>query len=322
MSKKPLITMSDVMGLLGYSRPSVGRDNMYIPCWNCDTPNTRTPHLNVNFTKNCYRCVRCADNHGGIFSLYSHYTGIAENKARDAIYARLGVNGETAQADVEVWRNYQKEIAELPPECPLADIETRDKTYAALLSRLSLAPDHRKNLKGRGLSDAAIDALGYKTTPYFGTKQIANALLMEGYYLKGVPGFFRDKDGTWNLNLGSWVRGILIPARDENGRIQGLQIRLDKVKKQKFIWLTSVSKQDGCAAETFCHLSGAATQSVLLTEGHMKADIIHYFTGLTVLSVPGVNVLQNLDEMLNNLIQRGLKKGVLAYDMDMGATRS
>ena len=48
----------------------------------------------------------------------------------------------------------------------------------------------------------------------------------------------------------------------------------------------------------------------------MKADIIHAFTGQTVLAVAGINALSHLEEVLENLQQRGTRKIMIAFDMD------
>ncbi len=166
----------------------------------------------------------------------------------------------------------------------------------ALLSKLTLASDHRENLLSRGLTDEQIKVLGYKTTPVVGLTAIAKQLQAEGHYLTGVPGFYHTKEGSWSLVHER--RGILIPARTPDGKIQGLQIRRDNTKRGKFRWISSVGKQDGCKAECWTHISGTPAQTVLLTEGPMKADIITFITGLPVVAVPGVNSLNHLEEML------------------------
>ena len=56
----------------------------------------------------------------------------------------------------------------MKPQASLAPLEERDRVYRALLSRLTLAPDHRENLLRRGLTDEAIERLGYKSTPVVG----------------------------------------------------------------------------------------------------------------------------------------------------------
>ena len=197
----------------------------------------------------------------------------------------------------------------------MTDVDTRDATYTALLGKLSLAPDHRENLLLRGLKDDEVDELGYKTTPVLGYASIAAQLQAEGLYLSGVPGFYRSDDGTWTFIHEK--RGILIPVRDVDGKIQGLQIRRDNVAKRKFRWMSSAEKKDGCKAEGWTHLAGAVQSEIILTEGPMKADIIHALSGSTVLAVPGVNTLTQLKQTLIRLKGVGLKEVKTAFDMDI-----
>ena len=133
-------------------------------------------------------------------------------------------------------------------------------------------------------------------------------------YLAGVPGFYRDDSGAWPFIHEK--RGILIPVRDRYGRIQGLQIRRDNVEKRKFRWVSSTEKKDGCKAEGWTHLSGPVRPMLVLTEGPMKADVINALTGLTVLAVPGVNTLTQLELTLTELRSEGLVEIKTAFDMD------
>lgn len=154
----------------------------------------------------------------------------------------------------------------------------------------------------------------YKTTPVVGMTQIAKQLQSDGLYLAGVPGFYRDDSGAWTFIHEK--RGILIPVRDRYGRIQGLQIRRDNVEKRKFRWVSSTEKKDGCKAEGWTHLSGPVRPMLVLTEGPMKADVINALTGLTVLAVPGVNTLTQLELTLTELRSEGLDEIKTAFDMD------
>ncbi len=197
----------------------------------------------------------------------------------------------------------------------MADIETRHTAYTALLEKLSLASDHTDNLLGRGLKEDEIIQLGYRTTPVVGMAKIAKELVQEGCELSGVPGFYQTESDTWKFTINQ--RGILIPVRDFKGRIQGMQIRRDDVKKRKFRWVSSTELKNGCKAEGWTHLAGLPAETILLTEGPMKADVIHALTGLTVLAVPGVNVLTQLEITLKQLRERGLQKIMTAFDMDM-----
>ena len=184
-------------------------------------------------------------------------------------------------------------------ESMLADVETRHLAYQALLSKLSLAADHRENLLSRGLAELDIERLEYRTTPVVGMAAIAKKLCLDGLHLGGGPGFYKDDSGAWTFVHEE--RGILIPERDRIGRIQRLQIRRDNVAKRKFRWVSSSGRKEGCKAEGWTHLAGPAGPTAILTEGPMKADVIHSLTGMTVLAVPGVNALTQLELTLADL---------------------
>lgn len=299
-------SMWDIVSLLGLPMPTAGKSSYYIQCPCCDE-NPRKKHLNINLKKEVYRCPRCGIS-GGIFDLYSLYTGVPRDKVRKELIERLEPPELITHRKKKMIQPAYKE------ECPLMDIDARHNTYSALLSKLSLAADHRENLLNRGLTEQDIELLGYKTTPVVGMSAIAKQLQSEGLYLAGVPGFYRDDKGTWTFIHEK--RGILIPVRDRLKRIQGLQIRRDNVTKRKFRWVSSTEMNDGCHAEGWTHLAGTVRSTILLTEGPMKADVIHSLTGLTVLAVPGVNSLTQLQMALEDLRDEGLFEIKTAFDMD------
>ena len=299
------IRMWDVISLLGIAYPPSGRSSYYVQCPCCDETSNKK-HLNINLKKEVFRCPRCGIS-GGIFDLYSMYTGVPREEVRRAIIKQLGMpeNNPIIKQQIVLKDN---------EEYPVTDIQTRHATYSALLSKLSLAPDHKENLLSRGLTDGDIRRLGYKTAPVIGMKQLAKQLQADGLYLAGVPGFYRDKDGAWTLIHEK--RGMLIPVRDRFGRIQGLQNRRDNVQKRKFRWVSSAEQTDGCRAEGWTHLAGSVRSTILITEGPMKADVINILTGLTVLAVPGVNSLTQLESTLTELRSEGLVEIKTAFDMD------
>ena len=298
-------SMSEVVSLLNLPGPPGGRNAYYIQCPCCDD-SPRKKHLNINLKKEVFRCPKCGV-HGGIFDLYALYTGVPREKVREALVERLGVPEIRKPVPK---RPLPKEVL----ESPLADIDIRHATYSALLSKLSLASDHRTNLLERGLTETEIERLGYKTMPMVGLSVIAKQLETEGFRLAGVPGFYRDKSGAWTL--ASEKRGILVPAKDRYGRIQGIQVRRDNVKKRKFRWISSIGRTEGCQSHTWTHLAGPVQPTILLTEGPMKADIIYTLDGHTVLSVPGVNALSRLEVTLKDLRNEGLEEIKTAFDMD------
>ena len=188
-----------------------------------------------------------------------------------------------------------------------------DAAYRALLAKLTLASDHQRNLINRGLSPEMIARNGYRTTPLVSGKALSKQLQAEGHTLAGVPGFYM-KDGQWSFVPEQ--RGILIPVRDLQGRIQGLQIQRDNTQKRKFRWVSSASYPDGCRAEGWTHFVGPLRERIILIEGPLKADVVHHLTDQTVLAVPGVNALTQLEKTLLELRQRGVQHIMTAFDMD------
>ena len=302
-----VITMADVISLLGLPGPKDGRTSYNIQCPCCDD-NPRKKHLNINLEKDVFRCPRCGFS-GGMFDLYASYSGVDRRKARETLLARLNIDDSGASSSQ---RRRQRKI--MTEECPITDIDIRDETYRALLGKLSLASDHKLGLLARGFTEEEIIRRGYKSMPVAGNAALARRLLAEGKYLSGVPGFYHTEEGRWSFVHEK--RGILIPARDPDGKIQGLQLRMDNESKRKFRWISSIGKQDGTKAECWTHLAGQPQHTVILTEGPMKADVIHHLTGDTVLAVPGVNSLTHLEETLVYLKEHGTSHIMTAFDMD------
>ena len=306
-----IFSMLDVVGILGLPYPKHGENSYNIKCPCCDDErDPRSKHLNINLRKNVYCCPKCGFS-GGIFDLYAYYAHVPRKDVYKALCARLGT--ERGSNGSSGYTPPAPPIVEVN-ESPLIDIEARHATYSALLSKLSLAQDHRENLRNRGLTDEEIDKLGYKTTPIAGMSMIAKQLRSNGYYLAVVPGFFRKQDGEWTFI--HEARGILIPVRNHNGLIQGLQIRRDNTEKRKFRWVSSADRNDGCKAEGWTHVAGEVATQVILTEGPMKADVINALTGITVIAVPGVNALTQLRATLEVLKGEGVQNIKTAFDMD------
>ena len=88
------------------------------------------------------------------------------------------------------------------------------------------------------------------------------------------------------------------------------------IRHGKFRWVSSSGRTDGCKAEGWVHIAGKPRNMVLLTEGPMKADVIHYLTGQTVLAVAGVNTLTQLELILPQLHEQGVERIMTAFDMD------
>lgn len=212
---------------------------------------------------------------------------------------------------------------------PRASVEHRDAVYTALLySYLVLAKEHEAKLLARGLDPATIRASGYASTPppaY--AANVARALAPMN--LEGVPGFYRE-GGEWQIR--DLPRGFFVPVRDEQGRMQGLQIRLDvPFGKTKYLWFSTgpditnnagrIKYPEGTSSGAPAHYAKPhllrSAQEVTITEGALKADVIAYLTATPVIGFAGVSCFSSdfatrLRETFPNL-----RRVAIAYDRDL-----
>ena len=77
-----------------------------------------------------------------------------------------------------------------------------------------------------------------------------------------------------------------------------------------------LADRPAAAAENWCHVVGPVRESILLIEGYMKADIVHHFTGQTVIAIPGVTSIRHLKLVLDELIGLGVRHVMTCFDMD------
>lgn len=298
--------IDQVMDVLGIQHSS-GKMQENIPCPFCDV-GKRTKHMNVNYAKDCGHCVSCGAG-GGMLDFYIAFTGSSSR-----LEALKEIN---AALEVDEVKSY-KPRAMIPVEkSELADVEARNTGLTMFLNSLTLFESHRISLRARGLTDEEIDRNGYKSVPVLSVTDQLRSLRIKGFVPDGIPGFYQLKNGDWNISKTG--QGIYIPCRDTKGNIQGLQIRLDNTTERKYIWFSSADKLSGTRAKCFCHLTASDNgniDEVIITEGPLKADVIHKYTGSAVLSVPGVNSLTCLADFLTDLKERGCYNVALAYDMD------
>jgi len=197
-------------------------------------------------------------------------------------------------------------------QIPKATPGMLDKAYRILLSELRLSQPHYESLTRRGLSDAEILNLGYKTLPVAGRRELLNVL--QSVQLAGVPGFYLDA-GYWRL---AGPAGIAIPVKDTRGRIAGFQIRCDRAEGGKYKWLSSRGFNAGCSPGTPIHVAGKVSIGceVWITEGPLKADIAALRLGRLVLAVAGVGNWSGVIPIIRELKP---SRAIIAFDMDKSA---
>lgn len=151
---------------------------------------------------------------------------------------------------------------------------------------MNLEPQHRRNLRERGLDDHIIDGNLYRSLPTdWRLRQQVTDRLASRYDLSGVPGFYLQ-DGGWRMT-GFQTGGFLIPVCTKDNLIQGLQIRLDEAppiwvpqpdgsvkqkKGERYRSFSSSHKKTGAASKCFIHVVGDQhSRTLYLTEGPSKS---------------------------------------------------
>ncbi len=147
-----------------------------------------------------------------MLSLYGKIYGVDNQTACKEIKDVLGKNEQAPAYQVRKMEIAPKE-PEISSAMPAPD-DVRHKTYSMFFSMLGLADTHRKNLLKRGFTEQQIEENGYKSTPVFGYKRLTEKLLAAGCIVKGVPGFYQDKDGKWTIHFSNKSSGFLVPVRN------------------------------------------------------------------------------------------------------------
>ena len=211
------------------------------------------------------------------------------------------------------YQDYQQATALDGVAGAIAEKDTRARDI--MLMHLELSPKHKADLLARGLSEERIEQNMYRTLPMSSSaRRFLAGILSDFHNLEGVPGFYVDR-GYWNI-LGH--SGLLVPCRDRNGYIQGLQIRLDDETKpdRKYRWLSSRGKAHGTRSYSYIHVTGNIhARTAYLTEGGLKGDVASFLDhDALFLCFAGVTAIAGLKDALQSM--ENLEEVVVALDMD------
>jgi hypothetical protein len=164
--------------------------------------------------------------------------------------------------------------------------------YRELLHSLYLGTGHLDALRKRGLANADIERFGYRSLPLSGRYRIVQYLIRQfgQEVISKVPGFIqrRGESGAFWTLAGS--PGLVIPVRNVDGTITGLNIRCDEPGDGgRYRWLSS-KRHGGPGPEMIAHvpLHHGDTSIVRVTEGPLKADVATRLSGVLSIGLPGV----------------------------------
>lgn len=317
---------TEVLVLLGI--PFSNKKNTRLTCPVCGKNNF---YMRIDGERNVGKCWSCNFfcNHT---QLYAEMYHLSAKDADREIRERLNIGNNSP-------KEMRKPIAEnvTVKELPIASIETRDIIYRSMIKNLS--GRHLQDMGKRGLTKEEATSLGYISYNNQECRQMASSIIRKGLNLKGVPGFFVDtKTQEWTT---IWLKnGILVPYLDEHRRIQGFQLRKNNEEltkkpdgkyEEKCNWFSSASKNQGCGCKAWYHMAcdfyydfssnqyyPLIGDTLYLTEGAMKGDIIHLIDKKPVIAIPGVSAIAELKRLFTSgfLQKIGVKRIIDVCDMD------
>jgi hypothetical protein len=192
---------------------------------------------------------------------------------------------------------------EAPPPIEIAPIEIRNAVYEELIRRSPAVKYYSQLIDGagglllRGMRES--DAQNYGALPRTQKERAGLARTLNRFIrvrfpeysaqrhsaIIGVPGFWQDETG--NIQLGSPrdynMPLLVIPYRDDEGRIQACQLRLHRNDlrsgEKKYRWLACPFPFRGASSGAPIHFTfKPATlppgQTVIITEGTLKAEVL------------------------------------------------
>lgn len=203
-----------------------------------------------------------------------------------------------------------------------------NEIYTEFLSHLVLAKNHEADLKQRGLELSDIFLHGYKSMPATAFSSAICKRMAAFDDLHNVPGFYR-KGGNWHFIDYRNATGFLIPIRNANYEIVGLQLRRDDDQKPKYLMMSSAWHKDGASSGAPPHyailgIPGLRTSfdSIIVTEGALKANIIAKFANIPTVGIVGVGCF---DEGFPHQLVKAfpnLKECQIAFDMDAATNKA
>ncbi len=298
----PILNVARRCGLVLNDR-TLEREEVEASCPFCGDNGPGKHHLFLNTTRNIFRCVLCGEK-GNSVSLYAKLEGVSNRQAFQAL-----------SEDARIFRFPKQPLSKKPAEREPSSLAVRHSTYHEMLMHLQLSPKHKADLLSRGLSEERIEHNMYRSLPASeSARRLLAGILSDFHTLEGIPGFY-VKDGQWTI---AGCSGLLIPYRDKDGLIQGLQVRLDDETNpaRKYRWLSSRGMAHGTRSRSYIHVTGNfSAKTAYLTEGGLKGDVASFLDhDALFLCFAGVTATAGIKEVL--LSMKNIEEVVVALDMD------
>lgn len=232
---------NEVLNLLGF--PTSDKSSIYIDCPNCG----RKRKLNIKLYGEKAHLCRCnvCNWHGNSISLYKAVTGATE-PYKD-ILERLGnktVPNTTYRQEKHLTSS-------------MASVQARSQAFLNMFRELSLDKEDEEDLLRRGLPKDFIKRKAYRSIylpTYEDARRIAKTLERKGVLLKGVQGFYKNKNQWTSVRVKH--KGYTVPYLDRHAFVQGFQIR----KRNLVVFF--VDSNGKLLKKDFCYKNGSVTPPV------------------------------------------------------------
>lgn len=208
-----------------------------------------------------------------------------------------------------------------PKAVPIADPETIDAVYMAMLDILSLSSAHKADNQERGINPGL---LWYRTLDHAGRQRVINEISTSAEMplseIARVPGFFL-KDGTLGIHA---YDGLLVPCRDEDGHIVALRVRRDSSEKgSRWRYMSGGNSPSVTPPLHWCHEATTVlktSKQLVVIEGERKGEVVAAYQKqqgkqVAVVSVPGVGLWQKAG-LIETAKRLGVTSLLVAYDSD------
>lgn len=218
------------------------------------------------------------------------------------------------------------------PAAHLAPVAIRDFAYHWLVEHSPATRYHNallakpKGLLARGLNLTQLSHYGALPRSERERDQLARQLLRatgqqfpDCTSLVGVPGFWEDEHGAvhlWQPHHERMVR-LVIPVRDEFGRMQACQLRDGRSRGARYCWLSSAKWPNGVGSGSPLHFNFALNalprgEAIWIMEGFLKADAFGTLRPNTPIIATG-GVAVNHTEIIRHTQGRPV---VIGFDQD------
>lgn len=192
-------------------------------------------------------------------------------------------------------------------------VEVRDAIYSRLIEQLPFRDEAIADLERRGLPRWAAEAHGFRSLPQRGRQhlEIRDRLVREfrAEVLLRCPGL-HDKNGNIGIRTTATGDAYLVPYRDEEGRITGLQIKYLGGKYQ--------TPFGSVLAEVYC-VAGPVRPGcdLWLTEGGTKAIVsAHLRPGTVFFGVAGQSLTHR---HIDAVLRVNPRRVIVALDREVNA---